>query len=879
MKQIDLSGNKIFEIQGNSFPRTLTTLSLGGNQLRQIPYSGLSNINLGTLDLSDNIIEDITVAEPTGKISASDMDLSRNRIAALQSYSLANFKSVSRISFALNPLEEILDDAFKGKSVSELDFSDCIISTISPKAFRGLGTSLLKLDLSFNNITDIDTDILDDLSQLTHLNLAENQLALTVEDIHELGSNVQNLNLIGNPVTTNSILHALTMQKLRVLNTSELGATSVSSDSFNGSGPGLEELNINNAKLTALGSRAFRNVPGLKYLDLSGNRISSIDSNAFVDVGRSLIRLRIVNGLRTATISSKALEPLTSLRELDLSSNTLSSVPDISFSPELEKINLRFNKISSVDAKSFLADELMDLRKLLLGFNNVGDIPAFAFQGLRKLEYLELNDNKITKIQARAFLHLNELRVLNLAGNKLSDLKDEAFQNLPQLQILDLSHNMLTTVNFEAFDTIGTLSLLQLRLANNELKQLVTIDDESQKPKGKVGVGGNSTTTTTTTPAPPKFYMSSSSIEMLDLSDNEISYISPDFFHPIANTLMVLDLSSNEIGNISGIHLLGMSFLQKLDLSHNDIQFLDPDLLLNSQSIQILNLNNNQIPFLPDKFLQKCSKLRVVDLSENNLRHLDATIFDDTRLEILDISRNNLKTFPERALAKASTSLTTLDISGNEIASLFEQLECLQSIRKLNLARNKIVFMSDNVFDKVSNILMLDLSQNPLERLTDRMFESIQSSLVDLNLSNLGLETLPEVEMKALTYLDASDNRLTSFPVGFAKKFPQLKYVDLGGNEFTTFQAAGEEPLMLTKLGLQGNPITVLRNDSFYQQEKLLELDISHLPLEAVEVRLIEIKFLTCLWINCTKIITNQTGRCVGSIDGLGKLTCGTRTR
>ncbi|CAG7698441.1 unnamed protein product [Allacma fusca] len=848
LKHLDLSENKIFEIIDRPFPngKSFTTLYLQSNQLQQIPFDALSSLKLTKLDLSDNVIDDPREGG-SGKISAVEVNLNHNRITELPPYALVNFQSVERISFASNPLQEIQDEAFKNPSIKELDLSNCLISDLNPKAFRGLEKSLRVLDLSFNNITEFPDDVFENLDNLNSLNLRDNQIDLTVDHLEQFSNNLHSLNLINTPVSHDVLTFAWRLQKLRNLNSSEASSTALTLEVFNGSGPGLEEINLNHGKLTSVGRNAFAKVPGLKYLDLSYNRISTIDSNAFNDIGRTLIRLRIVDGLRMSSVPGKVLDKLMNLKELDLSSNDLNAIAEDSFSNAVEYINFRFNRISSISSKTFPLETLSNLKRLLLGFNSLQEIPAMGFHGLRKLEYLELNENKISKIQPRGFVHLNELKVLTLAGNKIATLSKEAFQNLPQLQILDLSHNLLKFIDFDAFDTIGTLSLVRLQLSHNKLTELLTEAEQASRnapkpppPTGKISNSSVPTTTTTTVP-PPRVSLSSSTIEMMDLSNNDITYISTDFFYPISNTLIELDLSHNSIENITDGHFQGMTFLQRLDLSHNDLETIDEDLLQGTKALQIFEINSNQLRTLPQRLFQDCSKLRVISLADNEVSNIDAAVFGDTSLEILDLSGNNLNNFPERALAKVSASLVTLDVSRNGIASLFEQLECLTSIRRLNLARNKIVFMADTIFDKIQNILQLDLSFNPLARLTERMFESIEDTLIELNIANVGLEALPNFNFTQLITLDASGNKLVGMPVDFGEDVPLLKEADFSGNQFLNLPNFITDVFpQLGEISLGDNPIRNLRNDSFYRIQSLHTLDIAELPLEAIQLGVLQ---------------------------------------
>jgi Leucine-rich repeat (LRR) protein len=60
-----------------------------------------------------------------------------------------------------------------------LDLSNCFLSVISPRAFKGLERSLEVLDLSANHLRMIPDDLLDDFDLIRKLKLNDNMLTLS----------------------------------------------------------------------------------------------------------------------------------------------------------------------------------------------------------------------------------------------------------------------------------------------------------------------------------------------------------------------------------------------------------------------------------------------------------------------------------------------------------------------------------------------------------------------------------------------------------------------------------------------------------------------------------------------------------------------------
>jgi Leucine-rich repeat (LRR) protein len=77
--------------------------------------------------------------------------------------------------------------------------------------------------------------------------------------------------------------------------------------------------------------------------------------------------------------------------------------------------------------------------------------------------------------------------------------------------------------------------------------------------------------------------------------------------------------------------------------------------------------------------------------------------------------------FPEAAVARIAATLVKLDLSENEISSISGgQVECMQNLRWLSLSNNRIVVISDLTFDPLRALLYLDLSGNPMGRISAR---------------------------------------------------------------------------------------------------------------------------------------------------------------
>ncbi|XP_055745498.1 toll-like receptor 13 [Salvelinus fontinalis] len=74
----------------------------------------------------------------------------------------------------------------------------------------------------------------------------------------------------------------------------------------------------------------------------------------------------------------------------------------------LEKLNLKYNRISTIDNFAFLG--LQKLKVLNLGHNQLSEIKSFNLFDLHCLEYLNLEANPLVHIEALSFAHLGSIQ-------------------------------------------------------------------------------------------------------------------------------------------------------------------------------------------------------------------------------------------------------------------------------------------------------------------------------------------------------------------------------------------------------------------------------------------------------------------------------------
>ncbi|XP_040906210.1 extracellular matrix protein 2 [Toxotes jaculatrix] len=273
-----------------------------------------------------------------------------------------------------------------------------------------------KLDMAENNIRSLTPQAFSGLPNLDTLDLSKNKLddeSFSQNPLSNLTS-LKKLNLDGNQLTRIPALP-----------------------------PSLEELRINNNKLSTLTPYCFKGLMNLLNLELEENT------------------------LHEGSVSPLAFRPLEGLLNLQLDNNHFRSIP-LGLPPSLQELEMNKNLIEEVPEKALRGCvhlRVLDLNHNLLHEQGIG---SHAWTHLKSLEALDLSYNQFTSVPINL---PRPLRKLALQHNHISHIPAFTFRHLrPGLQSLHLSHNALSNEGIEQFSFVGTYrSLGELLLNSNHL--------------------------------------------------------------------------------------------------------------------------------------------------------------------------------------------------------------------------------------------------------------------------------------------------------------------------------------------------------------------------------------------------------------------------
>ncbi|XP_063362823.1 leucine-rich repeat-containing protein 70-like [Cydia amplana] len=326
----------------------------------------------------------------------------------------------------------------------------------------------------------------------------------------------------------------------------------------------------------------------------------------------------------------------------------------------------------------------------------------------------------------------------------------------------------------------------------------------------------------------------------LDLSSNNLSDISNSYLYQ-SKYMKELILSHNKISRIES-NVLQLPELLKLDLSYNLLEFIDKDVFKDIKKLEYLNIANNRFTTFTKLAFHRLSNLNQIILDNNNIGPSlrETNLFDRSgfglthKIKEISISGINLNIVPDNFFVEAY-DLKKLIISNNNLTDIFE-----------------IPFTLE----------YLDLSDNPIEEISNEDFE--MPALKILKLNNLAITEVPDyvfAELHGLEKLELERNKnLTKFSIlSFGREVLEdaddfaLEELSISGSRIPRLDGKLAEPFgQLVKLDLQGNPWICDCNIAWVKKLQIPERDYDHLrcrsPRPLYNARIFELpdSYFTC---------------------------------
>ncbi|XP_074673163.1 uncharacterized protein LOC141920400 [Strix aluco] len=551
-----------------------------------------------------------------------------------------------------------LSEAQAPKTARALNFSHNIIEKITRRDLEGFDV-LEVLDLSYNQIKDIEPGAFESLLSLISVNLSFNDKKLLVSGLPP------HLKLLPSSKASGS----LQLYKYFEKSSEAALESSASAEKPPRSGDPSVLQNVNSRLRRSTGNllpRAEKNVT------VSPTATSGPD-----------FCTAPINGVLNLSHSKLSEEELTLKLDPDLCQVQLDSTLELDISHsdlEMDLLSLfilflPMKNVQSIDAS---------YNKLTINILDVEAICKFPFS---KLWFLNISNNPINSLDTLCLP--STIKVIDLSFTNVSQIPPNFAKKMFNLEHMYVQGNhFIYTVRPDAVPTVppGTVRINAISLVRNQAGTPI----ESLPKRVK--------------------YLKMSNCSIVEL---------PEWFVGTMEELIFLDLSSNWISVLPDLP----TSLQHLDISNSDIKIIPPSFKSLSNLTIFNIQNNKITAMHPEYFpstLTKCdiskNKLNMLLLTDapGTLEYLNVSGNLITRLEpgshlsalaTLDSSHNLISELPDH-FGKSLPMLKYFNLSGNKI-SFLQRGSLPASLVELDISDNAITTIVEDTFGQLTSLSVL----------------------------------------------------------------------------------------------------------------------------------------------------------------------------
>jgi len=390
--------------------------------------------------------------------------------------------------------------------------------------------------------------------------------------------------------------------------------------------------------------------------------------------------------------------------------------------------------------------------------------------------------------------------------NLIVNLRAESFgASLPSIGLLYGSRNLINSFDADILDRGTNLDILNLR-------DNLCADFNQQGVRGDLDLVRQRLDECTTNYAAPL----EASCVYDRMITGRIYWCSMTLTNP---------LGRNDINNIEGEHLPASNNDQValVELNGQNTRTIPSIICRQFRSMQILEIMNSNLHEINQDGFQGCGFLRELTIMNNRIRSIPTQAFAfATNLQVLTLASNGIETISPYAFAQSQ--IQVLDLTHNNIGRFdpFTYAPIAGSLRILRLTDNNIRAIPENAFDRLSNLVDLELNGNQIPSIPHNAFFGAVNLQI-LQIANCAIERLEPATFSRLTFLrdlELALNRIDLLPDDIFD-LPNLEVLGLDGNNLRVLDANafGRSINSLMSIDASLNRITafdpeMIRNDS-----------------------------------------------------------------
>ncbi|XP_052870712.1 uncharacterized protein LOC128276282, partial [Anopheles cruzii] len=301
-------------------------------------------------------------------------------------------------------------------------------------------SSHLKLIFRDSTLRFLPKALLDSFPYVEVLNLESLQMDNIEQGAFQQGESLRELFMSHNHLTAldAGVFNHLSSLQMLVMDRNELAQLPAGVFNYLAN---LTVLSMSNNKLLRIEDATFQYVRALEYLNVSSNQIEYFNPSQIVNASDIDVSFNLLTQLEIPA----------RLASLYAQNNRIQTI--LGQSGMLEALQLSHNNLSGLE----WLPRFPGLHHLDVSHNELEEVKAIHFRGLKKLHTLLLNNNRLFTLDVNSD-SLHKLKVLDLSHNQLVYV----LKNVPlfsKLQELYLHHNAIVSLKLTAGHGIRNISL------------------------------------------------------------------------------------------------------------------------------------------------------------------------------------------------------------------------------------------------------------------------------------------------------------------------------------------------------------------------------------------------------------------------------------
>ncbi|KAL1023577.1 hypothetical protein UPYG_G00043060 [Umbra pygmaea] len=576
-------------------------------------------------------------------------------------------------------------------------------------------------------------------------------------------------------------------------------------------------LDVSHNRLGVLTPASLASYSGLVHLDVGFNSITTLDEGLCQTLG--LLKTLNMRHNQVHLLTEKELSHCSHLTELILADNRL-----------------------KLQGEPFLALESLTL--LDLSKNNLNTAKLGTQLQLPSLVTLMLLNNAISSLKKNDFLFLknsSSLRVLDLSYQKaLKTFEPGCLEPIAGIHDLVMDGNKLSTALTSKLCT--ELSGTAIRSISLQNTKLITLTNSTLKGLGKTHLTSLDLSHNNMTKIEDGSFQWLHDLEFLSLEQNNLKRLTKDTFQGLRNLTKLnlnralLKTSSNPVIDDFSFQPLGA--LESLNMHNTAFLKITAHTFTGLISLHHLHLGStrcNSLEIITNQTFVSLagSQLLTLNLSDAKISHLNPGAFSSLgNLSILRLGFNSisqtltgeefqgLRQLQEIYLSNGNSKITLTPESFANVPNLITLLLGKVLIGTLDL--------DPSPFRPLSNLSILDLSNNNIAKVNNKLFHGLEHlkvlKLQHNNLNQVWTSFKPTGAVRFinglhnLVALEMDSNGLDEIPVEALHGLDNLQELSLSGNILKHFKDSVFDYLgSLRVLRLQKNLITSVRKEVFGQ--------------------------------------------------------------